>query len=852
VLAGDPHRIWERSSATPAAWRATAAFCAVAIGQVAALWLWERGAAPASGVWFGLALLMLAPGVAASAGPRGVWLACAAGLISAGSFTARVLEAPVGAVGVQLSRAMQAGGESLVTLEGVVLERARERPSEGALAPWVPFAARPSATFSVGVRRVVGDGGAAPASGVASVSVRGGVPEGAMRPGDWVRVTGMASLAEAPSNPGQPDARLWAGQRGTVVRLTVASAELIEPIAPDEGGAARAHRAWLRARDALKSRAAVVLPEAGNASPDGGGAMLAALLLGERTAGSSEVRATFARQGLAHVLAISGFHLAVMAGAAMFAVRLTGDRGRLEPVLVGLLVVLYVLVLPARAPIIRASSMVLIWLAAESLGRRYDRRALLAWVAVGVLAVRPMELFSLGYQLTFGITAALIWWGERFHARLFPASVRFEGYEPPDALQWRWWSERATRLVSASVLCWAVATPLVAREVGIVSPAAAITTVVVVPVVTVLLWMGFALMLAGVAWPGLAGGASWALERVSAVVLWLVRGADALPMTSVTVPPLSLGLAAAWTGLAAWWLLAGRWRRPGLWAVTLLACAWTAGEWRTAHRPAPGVVLRLDALDVGDGSCLLLRSGGEAVLWDCGSLRPDMGVRTLPRALRALGVVRVREVFISHADFDHFSALPDMLGGLGVRRVRVPEAFFGRARARPGGVAAALLERLEAAGVSVEAIGAGDSFSIGRAGARVLSPPEPSPFAAPNDNSLVVELSVPTAAGVRRVLLTGDAQREALAALLGADGAPRADVLELPHHGSVSPVALAFVEAVDPGVVVQSTGPSRARDVRWNELRAGRRWWTTATDGAVWVRIMNDGSVRSGSVRGRR
>ena len=77
----------------------------------------------------------------------------------------------------------------------------------------------------------------------------------------------------------------------------------------------------------------------------------------------------------------------------------------------------------------------------------------------------------------------------------------------------------------------------------------------------------------------------------------------------------------------------------------------------------------------------------------------------------------------------------------------------------------------------------------------------------------------------------------------------RADVLELPHHGSVQPTAMALVETVNPAVVLQSTGPSRALDIRWNAHRLGRQWWTTATDGAAWVEFHQDGSITSGSVR---
>ena len=56
-----------------------------------------------------------------------------------------------------------------------------------------------------------------------------------------------------------------------------------------------------------------------------------------------------------------------------------------------------------------------------------------------------------------------------------------------------------------------------------------------------------------------------------------------------------------------------------------------------------------------------------------------------------------------------------------------------------------------------------------------------------------------------------------------------------------------FVTTVDPTVVLQSTGLGRAGDARWDRVRARRAWYTTALDGAVWVELRADGTVRSGA-----
>ena len=114
------------------------------------------------------------------------------------------------------------------------------------------------------------------------------------------------------------------------------------------------------------------------ASPEAS-ALLEALLLGERSGAFDEVQATFTRLGLAHVLAISGMHLVVVAAGCVWLVRLTGDRGGLESLAAALVVCIYLVLVPARAPIVRAGLGVLVFLVADAAGRRYDRITLLGF-----------------------------------------------------------------------------------------------------------------------------------------------------------------------------------------------------------------------------------------------------------------------------------------------------------------------------------------------------------------------------------------------------------------------------------------------------------------------------------------
>ena len=95
-------------------------------------------------------------------------------------------------------------------------------------------------------------------------------------------------------------------------------------------------------------------------------------------------------------------------------------------------------------------------------------------------------------------------------------------------------------------------------------------------------------------------------------------------------------------------------------------------------------------------------------------------------------------------------------------------------------------------------------------------------------------------------LLCGDAQDEAINAVVASGAARPPLIMEAPHHGSARPAAIAWVTALDPAVVLQSSGPSRANDPRWESVRSSRDWLNTAEQGACWAEVLRDGRIRSG------
>jgi competence protein ComEC len=649
------------------------------------------------------------------------------------------------------------------------------------------------------------------------------------RAGDRVRVTGVFRGPSRVSNPGEPDWMRLGNEAGRAGALSVGEGSLLTVEGRPEGW----RGVWaglVRLRAAIRTRALNALGD------EAGGGVVGALVLGERDDSFEAMYRVFQRAGVAHVLAVSGFHLAMLCGLAALAVRVTGDRGRLETFAIVAVVLVMLLFVPARSPIVRAGVLALALILGDVLGRRWDRLAVLAWAGLALLAWKPSEAMSLGYLLSVGVTALLIALAERDRRdRWWLIERQKPGGAGRRAGRWLW---GALRLNTA---CWAASTPIIIAATGVFSPLAPLATIVIVPVAGMLLVVGWAQAVLGVAWPAAAARTAWLMDTMGGVTGGVAGWFDALPGSSFLVVGVGWWWAAFVTAGVLGWLFRRAQRRVFA-AMIALGVAYAV-----AMAPVAGRVdgLRADMFDVGDGTSVLIRTGSEALLWDCGSLQREVGGRVAD-AVIALGVRRVRTAVVTHPNLDHFNGLPEVAERLGIRRVLVPpemvagdEGGWGRVR-----------ERLVAMGVVIEPIHAGDAWSVGGVRVEVLWPPEiPSARLMANDRSVVARFTVPTAREPGVLLMTGDVQRAGIAGLMASGVDTRATVIEVPHHGSAIPQAMELVSASGASVALQSTGPSRLNDERWDALRANRWWLSTAEGGAVYAWIRADGALSVGSIR---
>jgi competence protein ComEC len=693
---------------------------------------------------------------------------------------------------------------------------------------------KPATYFPMRVKALVDRSGVAkPLRGTVLVRVDESLPP--FRAGDVLDVRGFLMLPPSPRNPGEFDLRKYARSLGQAGILSVPSRELVVIEPRMRGGMATAILNW---RDELRRRAGAWLladlPESNSSQRDW---LLVNLLLGERESQIDGWYEAFQRVGLAHILAISGFHLAVLAGFVLVVARLIGGSSRGHGWLVIGVVLLYLFLVEVRMPVLRAGVMTIAASLGLVFGRHLRAGGLVSLSAILLLLWRPDELFNPGFQLTYGVVLGLI--------HLVPP-VRRRWFGRPNAeaatigqMLGEWLK---TALV-VSIVAWLVATPMALYHFGMISPLGAPLSVIAVPLSAVLLAVGYTKMVLSAFLPSAAMLLGIPLSIGADLLLAIVRAMDDLPWSVLHAPYPSVMWSIAALAWVCWWCLARRrfgWRRAAMWAACAGIVAWAA---LPALRSTSPSALRVDMLAVGDGSCYVVRGRESTVLFDAGSSSNlDAGRRTIIPALRRLGVRSVDAIVISHADLDHYSAVLEIVDEFDVGAVHVTPQFVSAADQGASSPAAHVMDALTSRRVAVKRAAAGDVLELGSMRWTWLHPPASDEFQRDNDSSMVVLIE----AAAHRVLLCGDIQQEAIARLLRACVDLRADIVELPHHGSFNEEAIALLRTVDPSVVMQSTGWSRWQRDRWASELAHRRRLVTARDGACWVEVTKDGELSTG------
>jgi competence protein ComEC len=568
------------------------------------------------------------------------------------------------------------------------------------------------------------------------------------------------------------------------------------------------------------------------ALPPASAALLAGLLLGERTDLPRELDDGFRRAGVYHVLAVSGFNVVLLAAAVLTLCRLARVGRRASAVVAIVVVTGFAVVVGSEPSVLRAVVMAVLVLAALLLEREASVTNSLALAALAILVVRPGDLGDPGFQLSFAATAGIV-------AAPMPRGV-------------------IAGAIAVSAAAHLAVLPITLTHFNQLSTIGVAANLGVVPLAGVATVAGL-----------LAVGVSFLSESLAQVgfdalwpVLLALRGvvavAAAVPGAVVHLPAPPWVAIACYAGSLAlglvWWHLRDerpRVGRPsGAAALVLQALAVALAAW-PALAPPDGR-LRLVVLDVGQGDAIVLEApNGRVLLVDAGvggPMRLDVGERVVAPFLWNRGHLRLAGAIVTHADADHAGGMQSIhrlfgiAGGLDADTLARGPFWIGGAmvsslgpwRDASGGAPGPLRDPLLLGAAWRDVRDTADHGSVGSVVEEGSRHPAAGSRRSRNDEAMVLRIEY----GLASFLLASDIEAPRERALV-ASGAPlAATVLKVAHHGSRTSSTPEFLGAVGPAIAVVSVGPRNPYGhpdpaVLERLTTTGARVYRTDRDGAV-------------------
>ncbi|MBN2457124.1 MAG: DNA internalization-related competence protein ComEC/Rec2 [Sedimentisphaerales bacterium] len=660
-----------------------------------------------------------------------------------------------------------------------------------------------------------------------------------IKAGDYIQIYCWLDKFKKATNPGQFDIAKYLARKRVFVAAYVKSPEGIEMIK------AGPLSTFAKLQNKLKEVSAEALLGGSNIESKNQG-LLQALLLGYRKNIDNKTYTAFRKTGLLHFISLSGMHLGILVGVVWWLCARAGLMKPARAVICIIVVAVFLLIVPPRAPTVRAAIISWVFCLSFFFRRRFNSLNTLSLAAIILLLIRPTQLFEPGWQLSFASVLGIL---------LFCKSVHLFLYEKITGLPW---IQKAPltkpfyrivsrpgpyllRLFSTGLTAWMSGTGILLYHFYTINPLTCIWTVIVFPLVAAILTIGYLKIILSLLTPTVAALSGVLLSGLCDLLIWIVKLIAHLGVSEILIGSVPFALVALYycfiffTGLSFFRYF--RLRRIICTVTAFTIIVWLGGlKWQRTHRNN----LVISVLDIGHGQAILVRMPGEAnILFDAGSLnKSDPARRIILPFLDHQGIDEIEAIIISHDDIDHINAIPEVFDGRNVRNIYTTNDLI---KHNSFGATKHLKRFLNNRGAHLLLLSEAPQI-VSPAKIKFLWPTEKASRneqLSDNDRSLV---SIINFAG-RKILFCSDIEKYAQRQILQLFGDLTADVVVVPHHGSAKTAEAEFLENLESEVMICSCARGQYEKHQVIEQDNNKRLFYTAKDGAITVTIGESGSM---------
>lgn len=662
--------------------------------------------------------------------------------------------------------------------------------------------------------------------------------------GNRILVSGEVTIPESAGNPGEFDEKQYYEQEGISFLCFAKEMKLVDK----KTYYVKNSLYKLRERFCDKVNKVCDKKDAG---------LINSIIFGEKAYLDQDIKELYQKNGIAHMLAISGLHITLLASILFEVLRKYFMKMQSAATVTIIVLILYGQLTGLSIATTRAILMMLLFLLAKILGKRYDSLSALCLAAVITMIQKPCVLTQAGFLLSYVTILGILFF--------YPALERTI-IQPVFEIQYGKKVVGCIKAMIASLSISITTLPIMVEMNYEISTYSFLLNLIVLPFLSYILLSGIGATLVSFC-SFMAGRFLFGISHF----IFLYYEKVCLFVQSVRFSRIGIGHR-AWWQIFAYYLL-----------MILFICLekmiykkgvyfLKQGEYLNENMihekkrhllilliplvlifiPSHKCDVAITMIDVGQGDCILVESKDEVMLMDCGSSsKQELYERTISKVLKYKGIDKIDRICISHPDADHMNALIDILDKkeFEVERVELPKL------SKPDEKYMELVGEIRKREKRIDLIRKGDSFRVGNIDFECIYPERTTSSEDSNNYSM-------TLLGFyydKSFLFTGDLEEE------GEDmiddslkrklGKRRLTFLKVGHHGSKSSSSQAFLEALKPVYAGISVGKKNRyghphQEVLLRLKNAGTKVYRTDEGGAIMLEY--DGEEKISQFRGER